>query len=202
MKSLVVVALLFAMSSWVQAGKDLAIGSFDILNKQWFVVSLSQYDANNPVIPHTGTRLELKTAAEDISPFRFRQLWQDALAVNESADIWTEYATDFDTFFHIIQEPLLKGDRIELQQDEDSVAVVINHYEHARLSRGFLTMVLQSLTARISPVPALKQGLLAQLPEDEQKRLAKQLEDGDVSLQRIGETSRWMRFPKSRVSQL
>lgn len=201
MKRLLIMVLLFTASQLSWAAPSRAIGSFEILDKQWFVVALTQADAEHPEKTHMGTRLELK-AVDEVSPRRFRQLWQDALAVNESATIWQDYEADFDTFFNLVQEALLPGDRVAFQQDEESVAVIINHYEHARLSKGFLSMVLASLTARIAPIPSLKQGLLAQLPQDEQKRLYTEFSSGDVSLQRIAQTSRWMRFPKSRVSQL
>ncbi|MCY0964118.1 hypothetical protein [Parathalassolituus penaei] len=202
MKHVLTVLLCVLVTSVADAKSNLSIGSFEILDKEWFVVSLSQSSPDNFAQPRVGTLFEMKALADDISPRRFRQLWQDALAVNESADIWHKYSRDFDLFFQVVQAPLIKGDHLVLEQGEDSVVVSVNHYEHARLSAGFLGMVLQTLTARIAPIPELKQGLLAQLPEAEQKRLSSEFSNGEVSLQRIGETARWLRFPKSTVSQL
>lgn len=202
MKRILSVLIFLMVASFAQAKGNLAIGAFEILDKEWFLVSLSQSSPDTLSSPRVGTRLELKAMADDISPRRFRQLWQDALAVSESGDIWREYATDFEIFFQVIQAPLIRGDHLVLEQSDQSVVVSINHYEHARLSSGFLAMVLKTLTARIAPIPELKQGLLAQLPDDEQKRLANEFANGEVSLQRISETARWLRIPKSPVSQL
>lgn len=203
MKHILTVVAFLMVSVFAQAKGNVAIGSFEILDKEWFIVSLSQPDAAGMAIPRAGTRLELKAIADDISPRRFRQLWRDALAVSESGDIWHDFSTDFETFFDVVQAPLLNGDHLVLEQSDNSVIVSVNHYEHARLSNSFLGMVLKTLTARIAPIPELKQGLLAQLPETEQKRLSSAFATGDVSLQRISETARWLRIPKSSgVSQL
>ena len=150
-----------------------------------------------------GTRLEMKVVTDKITPRRFRQMWLDAMAVAQGEATWATYAQEFDTFFHLVKAPLKHGDIVGFERTDTGVSVTINHYEHANLAHGFLEMMVQSLTARIAPVPGVKQGLLGEYSPAKQKQLVKRFQQEEISLQRISETSRWLRFPsKTQFSQL
>lgn len=180
------------------------VGEFEILGKTWFLVGLTNADElAGGVTVRNGTRLEMKVATDKVSPRRFRQMWLDAMAVAQGEATWSTYEQEFDTFFNLVKAPLKQGDIVGFERTDSGVSVTINHYEHANLAHGFLEMMVQSLTARIAPVPGVKQGLLGELPVDQQKQLAKAFQQDEISLQRISETSRWLRFPsKAQFSQL
>ncbi|MBM97314.1 MAG: hypothetical protein CMI09_15860 [Oceanospirillaceae bacterium] len=180
------------------------VGEFEILGKTWFLVGLTNADElAGGVTVRNGTRLEMKVATDKVSPRRFRQMWLDAMAVAQGEATWATYEQEFDTFFNLVKAPLKQGDIVGFERTDSGVSVTINHYEHANLAHGFLEMMVQSLTARIAPVPGVKQGLLGELPADQQKQLAKAFQQDEISLQRISETSRWLRFPsKAQFSQL
>lgn len=180
------------------------IGEFEVLGKTWFLVGLTNAEElAGGVSVRQGTRLELKVVADKITPRRFRQMWLDAMAVAQGEATWKTYSQELDIFFHLVKAPLINGDVIGFERTDAGVSVTINHYEHANLANGFLEMMVASLTARIAPVPGVKQGLLGELPSGAQKQLAKAFAQDDIPLRRISETSRWLRFPsKTRVSQL
>ncbi|MFL0805908.1 MAG: chalcone isomerase family protein [Oceanobacter sp.] len=180
------------------------VGEFEVLGKTWFLVGLTNSDdIAGGLGVRNGTRLEMKVVTDKISPRRFRQMWLDAMAVAQGEATWATYAHELDTFFHLVKAPLKKGDIVGFERTEAGVSVMINHYEHANLAHGFLEMMVQSLTARIAPIPGVKQGLLGEFSADKQKQLGKAFRQEDISLQRISETSRWLRFPsKTQFSQL
>ena len=180
------------------------VGEFEILGKTWFLVGLTNADEiAGGVTVRNGTRLEMKIVTDKVTPRRFRQMWLDAMAVAQGEATWATYEQEFDTFFHLVKAPLKHGDIVGFERTESGVSVTINHYEHANLAHGFLEMMVQSLTARIAPVPGVKQGLLGEIPAEKQKQLVKAFRAEEISLQRISETSRWLRFPsKTQFSQL
>ena len=198
------ILILCVLACNTYAGSAPRIGEFEILGKTWFLVGLTNADElAGGVTVRNGTRLEMRVVTEKVTPRRFRQMWLDAMAVAQGEEIWAIYEQEFDTFFHLVKAPLKKGDIVGFERTETGVSVTINHYEHASLAHGFLEMMVQSLTARIAPIPGVKQGLLGELPEVKQKQLAKDFQHDEISLQRISETSRWLRFPsKTQFSQL
>lgn len=187
----VVVTLFF---SSVQAAELQGVGMFSILNKPWFFTGLYQQDGQP-------ARLEFRIIEEKITPNRFRQLWQQAFAVAHEEDVWQQYQDDLEQFFSLLQGPLQSRDQLQVEQQNDATVVSINYREHARLSEEFLPLLVQTLTARITLVPELREGLTGQQPAAEQRDLLRDYDRAQPSLGRIAETARWLRKRQQAASQ-
>ncbi|MFK4753812.1 hypothetical protein [Oceanobacter antarcticus] len=208
MKRISVLMMLLVLTTPVLAAGEQTYGYFELLGKSWFLVALNDVEsvsegAVTEGAVTEGTRLELKVVEDEVSPRRFRQLWMDALAAAATSHNLSHFQQDLDTFFSAIKGPLLKGDNLSLELQDDATVLMINHYDHAHLSPDFLALLVDSLTARIAPIPQLRQGLLGLLEPQQMSTLETAFHAEEIPLQRISQTSRWLRFPgKTRVSQL
>lgn len=191
------------LAGWsVQAAELKGVGLFEILDKPWFATALYTQQSRTPgddeqlrAIPE---RLEFKVVEDNISQRRFRQLWLDVLASTD----YELLADDGDValFLGAVKGSLKQDDYLVLQQEDGHVSLSINYHEHAQLSTSFLTTLVGVLTARISPIPELKHGLLGKLPEEQQRGIQKTFDQGEPSLHRISQTRRWLR--SQAVNQL
>jgi len=200
--------LLLFCSAQTWAADPQGIGMFQTLDKPWFVVALyadgRPDDDGRPMVPQ---KLELRVVEDSISVRRYRKLWQDVFAVAQEREVWQTYAGDLQAFFQLIKGPLEMNDQLVIEQRAEATVVSINYREHAVLSPGFLPLLVNTLTARIAPVPELRNGLLGELPEDETRSLMRQFDKSEPTLGRISETARWLRrsapaVTEARLSQL
>ncbi|WP_221799710.1 hypothetical protein [Oceanobacter mangrovi] len=195
--------LMLVVSMPAFAAGERSFGAFELLGKEWFVVSLSDVEAAKGVV-HDGDRLEFKVAEQEISQRRFQTLWTDALS-SSGADIQLHrFGTDMKTFFGAIKGPLEQGDYLALERQGKVAVLTINHYEHAILSGEFMDMVVAALTDRIAPIPVLRQGLTNEISQLDRRKLERRFTNEDVSLGRVNQTARWLRYDNdnSSVSQL
>jgi len=173
-------------------GAERSYGSFEVLGKPWFIVSMSEAAQSDDVNP--GFRFEFKVTEDQVSPRRFRTLWLDALT-SSGADVNLHaHSADLNLFFDAIRGELLKGDHLALEFQGDSTIMTINHYEHARMDGQFMALFIDSLTDRIAPIPALRDGLLNQISSNQRRQLEKDFMSQDVSLARVTKTARWLRY--------
>lgn len=179
--------------SSVQAAELQGVGMFSTLNKPWFFTGLYQQDGQP-------ARLEFRIVEEKITPYRFRQLWQQAFAVAHENDVWQQHQQDLEQFFSVLHGPLQTNDQLLVEQQDGSTVVSINYREHARLSDDFLPLLVQTLTARITLVPELREGLTGQQPAAEQRDLLRDYDRAQPSLGRIAETARWLRQRQQAAS--
>lgn len=204
MKTWSVICLLFALvSSPAFAVNERSYGSFELLGKPWFIVSMSDASSSG-VSLRDGFRLEFKVVEEEIAPRRFQSLWLDALTSSGANVNLQAHSEDLQVFFDAIRGPLLEGDYLALEAQGDTTVMTINHYEHARLDGDFLSMFVASLTDRIAPVPVLRNGLLNEIPSDDRQSLERRFMQQDVSLSRVSQTARWLRYDHggARLSSL
>ncbi|UXD88036.1 MULTISPECIES: hypothetical protein [Thalassolituus] len=205
MRSLLAVFAALIWSVHSQAAELQGVGIFQTLNKPWFLTALyttevSAADKSAVTEAPQPERLEFKVVEDKISAYRFRQLWQEAFAVVHGDDIWNTYAADLGVFFDLLKGPLKTNDHLIIEQNNGAAVVSLNYREHARLSSGFLPLLVSTLTARIAPIPELKAGLLGELPASEAKTLLLKYDRGEPSLRRIAETARWLRRKEPQVS--
>ncbi|ASP40187.1 hypothetical protein CHH28_16555 [Bacterioplanes sanyensis] len=180
------------------------IGVFEKLNKPWFLTALYS-DAEPLVATPDGLpamRLELKVVEEKISARKFRQLWLEALAVVHSDDALVQLDGDLERFASVVRGELTTGDHIVLEQRGDKVVVSLNYLDHAELSAEFLPTLVNTLTARIAPIPALKRGLTGELSANETRQLLNQFDRLEPSLRRISQTRRWQAQSDVQLSTL
>jgi hypothetical protein len=182
--------LSFALPALGQSTELKGVGRFETLD--------------NPLV---ADKLELKVVEDKVSVRRFRQLWQDVFAVGADRQQWLRHSDDLSRFLELTRGPLKANDYVVIERQGNEAVVSINYREHARLSSEFLTLMVDTLTARIAPIPQLREGLLGMLPDAEQDQLVRQFIRGEPSLGRIGETARWLRRPtvadkQEQVTQL
>jgi len=172
MRSLLAVFAALIWSVHSQAAELQGVGIFQTLNKPWFLTALyttevSAADKSAVTEAPQPERLEFKVVEDKISAYRFRQLWQEAFAVVHGDDIWNTYAADLGVFFDLLKGPLKTNDHLIIEQNNGAAVVSLNYREHARLSSGFLPLLL--FTAFISinlafvnilPIPGLDGGHL------------------------------------------
>ncbi|MDP2504902.1 MULTISPECIES: hypothetical protein [unclassified Oceanobacter] len=204
MKRISVLVMFLILATPAFAAGERTYGNFEVLGKSWFLVALNNTaESGKQGTVTEGTRLELKVVEDEISPRRFRQLWMEALASAGTTHKMADYQQDLDRFFSSVKGALLKDDRISLELQSGDTVLVINHYDHAHLSAEFMSLLVDSLTARIAPIPQLRQGLLGLIEPEQMIALENEFHAEEIPLQRISQTSRWLRFPsKTRVSQL
>lgn len=180
------------------------IGVFETLNQPWFITAL--YSDSDPVVARAdgrpAQRLELKVVEKKISARKFAQLWTDALAVVQSPANLAKIDADLVRFTSVVRGELKEGDHIVLEQRGEKVVVSLNYRDHAELSADFLPMLVNTLTARIAPIPQLKLGLTGGLPADQVRQLLNDFDSTEPSLRRISQTSRWLRNSDVQVSTL
>ncbi len=198
---------IFLLASLTQAADLQGVGMFQTLDKPWFLVALYTAQPGADEQQAQAEKLELKVVEDKISVRRYRQLWKEVFAVAQDRDVWQTYAGDLNNFFELIKGPLKANDQLVIEATTDATVVSINYREHARLSPGFLPLVVATLTARIAPIPELRDGLLGTLPEDRSRTLLRQMDKGEPTLGRISETARWLRHSRqftddARISQL
>ncbi|WP_420591312.1 hypothetical protein [Bacterioplanoides sp.] len=199
----------------VTSAADLkGVGLFETLDKPWFATALYTQDryerldlsgeqadsedtAETPALP---MRLEFKVVEASISQRRFRQLWIDALSAVDHDSL--QGHQDFTRFLGAVKGSLQQHDYLVLKQEKDHVSLSINYHEHARLSADFLNTLVTVLTAKISPVPALKHGLLGKLPKDTLRGIQRTFDHGEPTLHRISQTARWLRLPQQQSTTL
>lgn len=177
-----------------QAAELQGVGVFSTLEKPWFLTGLYTDKEQQP------QRLEFRIVEEKITPYRFRQLWQQAFAVAHENDVWQQHQQDLEQFFSVLHGPLQTNDQLLVEQQDGSTVVSINYREHARLSEEFLPLLVQTLTARITLVPELREGLTGQQPAAEQRDLLRDYDRAQPSLGRIAETARWLRQRQQAAS--
>lgn len=183
--------LSFSCSALSQSTELKGVGRFETLDNPWFLVAL--YGETNQQDKLVADKLELKVVEEKVSVRRFRQLWQDVFAVGADRQQWLKHSNDLSRFLELTRGPLKTNDYVVIERQGDEAVVSINYREHARLSAEFLTLMVDTLTARIAPIPELREGLLGMLPDAEQDQLVRQFIRGEPSLGRISETARWLR---------
>ncbi len=197
--------LSFALPALGQSTELKGVGRFETLDNPWFLVAL--YGETDPQQRLVADKLELKVVEDKVSVRRFRQLWQDVFAVGADRQQWLRHSDDLSRFLELTRGPLKANDYVVIERQGNEAVVSINYREHARLSSEFLTLMVDTLTARIAPIPQLREGLLGMLPDAEQDQLVRQFIRGEPSLGRIGETARWLRRPtvadkQEQVTQL
>lgn len=209
MKNVLFLFLIITFTPAVQAADLKGVGLFETLDKPWFATALytqdryerfelSGEDSGTTVTPALPMRLEFKVVEPDISQRRFRQLWIDALSAVDHDSLQGQQ--DFSIFLGAVKGPLQQYDHLVLKQEKDHVSLTINYHEHARLSAGFLNTLVTVLTAKISPIPALKHGLLGKLPKATLRDIQSTFDHGEPTLRRISQTTRWLRQSEQLIS--
>ncbi len=186
------------MMCWVlpvQALDLQGVGIFTTLNKSWFITGLYSNDQQQ------AKRLDFRVVDEKITAYRFRQLWLEALSVVHSDATLQRHHQDIESFFNVVYGPLQLNDHLIVEQQPDATIIQLNYREHARLSAEFLPLLVETLTARIAPVPELRAGLLGELPPAEQRNIMREFDRSAPELRRIAETSRWLRKRQQVTAQ-
>lgn len=180
-------------------------GAFSHLNKNWMLMALysnsykaegsfevSSTDSKKAVLDVQDVqRLEIKIATEKLTNRRFRSLWLEALSIEHGADKIAAIEQDLETFFGVLQGPLIEGDTLVLERTSEGVELRINYHNLATVSEAFLPIVVQSLVGKHPPTQALKSGLLGEGSLRDQMNLSIRFERLEPTLPRIAEISRW-----------
>lgn len=168
-------------------------GAFSHLNKDWMLIALyaDKTEENGDFNSQDVQRLEIKIATDKFSNRRFRSLWLEALSIEHGADKIEAMDKDLQTFFDMLQGPLIEADTLVIERAENGTNININYHQLATVSAEFLPLIVQSLVGKHPPTQALKSGLLGESGLRDQMNLSIRFERLEPTLPRISEVSRW-----------
>ena len=196
--------LLVAFSSLANANQLQGYGAFTDLNKDWMLVALYGQNAmkdsaadlqlsssHSPGVAILPTRLEIKIATEKFTQRRFRALWLEAMAVEHGTEGMQQLNDQLESFFSVLKGPLLRGDMLVLELEDDKTKVTLDYQPLASLPASFLHKLVASMVGKHPPSKALREGLTGGSTAREQADLAIRFERLEPTLPRIAHVSRW-----------